>query len=1013
MSGDQQSNRSEAAAALRPKPLTYDFEDVRGEESKAIWERRHATRGEVKPTIRNAGTPSDLVGLALSGGGIRAASVGLGALQALRDSRLLKEVDYMSTVSGGGYVGGYLSSAAISPETSVDGMLAAKKPTTSTQAGGHSALVTRFIFGGKYLNRPWEAANKYLIGLFLNNLLLFSGLVAFGACVALFWRLLDLDSVRDFLNLFYLGTDITAAFLPFLILFGIWLIAWAVTVRFRKEDAPNKLAQWIFIPSVASFLIGVTILLVNPEITLGFFGKLFGVTKIENNGLVAKWLFGIIAVGLTPFLGLKKLVRLTSSPLNLWQRALIRIAVLALTVGVPLLAVGVLSMRNISDTASDPDDNLRRSDVYNWPAFLGTLENVVESLRAVRQPVSDVPPDPHWTDHVSDGILNTLNTDLKRVVKKVDDVRRVELQLNPNFFARCWMLTGWFEQDNLLWKYWNGQLTRNDAQDQLCQKLNDTILRSRVFPFALAIEGKSSAQSDSAAKPISSTVDGFSRLRATANNRDNGNTPVMTPALAEAIADAELQYGSKLWNDDEAKEFNLSLLRALHPECFYIEGKAYRDVVVRGDEFVRMMILLAAAPIFLLSSCLINMNWSSMHRFYRDRIRHAFVIPGQGGSVDVDLSKLDTTKEGAPYHLINAAIDLNRPRFLDEVDAEAAKIDTDRRDIQSFLFSERYCGSDATGWSVTAEYEQCRSDNISLADALALSGAALSPLRTTSIGLKVAMWALNLNLGQWLPNPKRGRPSWGPSFARLLSEFNLPVAEATYCYVSDGGFADNLGIMALLRRRCRVIIAVDASCDSKGSFADLNAVIRNARMRYGVDILQLSGHDVLSTECLEPDEKGLCQRHFALARIKYPEEDAIGSWLVYFKPSFTGDEGADLMKYKLEDPEFPNDSTANQFYEPAKIESYRRLGFHMMQSFCKELKTARKRGLMQRMVALHSRLAEAKKTELEKASIKRDAVPTALAQLQYLSQSVHSAVGSFPAGGSANADSESAIAKPR
>jgi predicted acylesterase/phospholipase RssA len=49
-----------------------------------------------------------LIGLAFSGGGIRSATFNLGILQALACSRLLGAFDYLSTVSGGGYIGGWL-----------------------------------------------------------------------------------------------------------------------------------------------------------------------------------------------------------------------------------------------------------------------------------------------------------------------------------------------------------------------------------------------------------------------------------------------------------------------------------------------------------------------------------------------------------------------------------------------------------------------------------------------------------------------------------------------------------------------------------------------------------------------------------------------------------------------------------------------------------------------------------------------------------------------------------------
>jgi hypothetical protein len=51
-----------------------------------------------------------LVGLSFSGGGIRSATFNLGVLQALHRHGVLPHVDYLSTVSGGGYVGGAMSS---------------------------------------------------------------------------------------------------------------------------------------------------------------------------------------------------------------------------------------------------------------------------------------------------------------------------------------------------------------------------------------------------------------------------------------------------------------------------------------------------------------------------------------------------------------------------------------------------------------------------------------------------------------------------------------------------------------------------------------------------------------------------------------------------------------------------------------------------------------------------------------------------------------------------------------
>jgi len=50
-------------------------------------------------------TALGLTGLACSGGGIRSAAFCLGALQGLQSKETVRHMDYLSTVSGGGYVG--------------------------------------------------------------------------------------------------------------------------------------------------------------------------------------------------------------------------------------------------------------------------------------------------------------------------------------------------------------------------------------------------------------------------------------------------------------------------------------------------------------------------------------------------------------------------------------------------------------------------------------------------------------------------------------------------------------------------------------------------------------------------------------------------------------------------------------------------------------------------------------------------------------------------------------------
>lgn len=81
-------------------------EERNGNEKEVAFDRVIGQPGSAEePWV--AFTNRDRVGLALSGGGIRSATFNLGLLQSLRHKGILNLIDYLSTVSGGGYVGGF------------------------------------------------------------------------------------------------------------------------------------------------------------------------------------------------------------------------------------------------------------------------------------------------------------------------------------------------------------------------------------------------------------------------------------------------------------------------------------------------------------------------------------------------------------------------------------------------------------------------------------------------------------------------------------------------------------------------------------------------------------------------------------------------------------------------------------------------------------------------------------------------------------------------------------------
>ncbi|HEV8197493.1 MAG TPA: patatin-like phospholipase family protein, partial [Gemmatimonadales bacterium] len=90
-----------------PPEESAPFREVFARECEDIRARRESYRLG-KPANPDA-PPADLKGLALSGGGIRSATFCLGILQRLQADGMLKHFDYLSTVSGGGFIGGWWS----------------------------------------------------------------------------------------------------------------------------------------------------------------------------------------------------------------------------------------------------------------------------------------------------------------------------------------------------------------------------------------------------------------------------------------------------------------------------------------------------------------------------------------------------------------------------------------------------------------------------------------------------------------------------------------------------------------------------------------------------------------------------------------------------------------------------------------------------------------------------------------------------------------------------------------
>ena len=328
-----------------------------------------------------------------------------------------------------------------------------------------------------------------------------------------------------------------------------------------------------------------------------------------------------------------------------------------------------------------------------------------------------------------------------------------------------------------------------------------------------------------------------------------------------------------------------------------------------------------------------NPNILTFHRFYRDSLARAYLFLVKGVDRAFKLFTLNPGKTpdewgAAPYPLINTCLNLlgRDPEHFSGTSTN-----------EHFILSPLYCGSKLTGYAPSngPAYK-----SMTLATAMAVSGAAVNPDMgyKTNRFLAFAMTILNLRLGYWAPNPRfQSFPglTWWPFFhiAELISRTN---ANRMRVLLSDGGHIENLGVFELLRRRCRLIFAVDAGADPDFTFQDLQELIIQARNILGVKI----EFSVMPETVIRPEPShGYSRAHFAVASISdlpgaYENLKGYRGILIYVKASLKAPDIVRKTKepsylYKTWHPAFPHESTADQFFDEPQWNAYYTLGKDM------------------------------------------------------------------------------------
>ena len=294
----------------------------------------------------------------------------------------------------------------------------------------------------------------------------------------------------------------------------------------------------------------------------------------------------------------------------------------------------------------------------------------------------------------------------------------------------------------------------------------------------------------------------------------------------------------------------------------------------------------------------------------RDDTRRLFPVIGTTLNLVRGATKAGQERKGAPFFIT--------PTTCGFLDSERKK--------KSFIETGKYAGAEQ-------KVRNAEPVGMTLGTAMTLSGAAVSPNMGyhSSPSTAFLMTLFNVRLGGWLPNPasqrgesvKRSKPP--NALKALYSEMlGLTDEESSAIYLSDGGHFDNLGLYEMIRRRCARIIVVDASQDGEFGFADLAASVRKIRIDFDVEIEFRMPMPMVT----EIDWTNGAQP-YALADVKYSarkDRPKMCGKLLYIKSCGQPPMPIDVRGYANQDAAFPADSTADQFFSESQFESYRRLG---------------------------------------------------------------------------------------
>lgn len=853
-------------------------------------------------------------GLALSGGGIRSATFALGVLQALARDNLLRCFHYQSTISGGGYIGGFLQ--GLIRRRGFDGAYDVLRSTLRERAltpgrppgDDLQAPIQHLREYSNYLSprkSPLSGDTLGMIGTFVRNVLLVQ--------VQLCALLLALSLLPMLLFHFVMrwttaapGVSLSVALL--LCVFAAGLLGWigAQTGRTLRGDVGDQRPR----PRVVLAAAGVVV-----SLAVGSFLGAAGLSKLTV--LPAPW-----------------------DALSTWLLPQGSLALrLGVTTGVLYLAVWLvwITLDTVLSTLRRNDDEWRSPlQQHRFRFLFAAIGAAVFSGLAIVTVLRLLAP---WG--ASDASLWH------------------SIIIGPAFTLAAVTLTG-------IVHVGLAGAALSDLQREVWARVGGKtaglVLIGIVLTLALAIYGpwmlilladyvgEEWREASGWAGVIAWLFTSGSGVMLAYSHRSGGAKP--RSALLDRlvrIAPAVFVLGLLVGISLAAQAllvFGGWTPRPHWPDPKLSDYLGYLATGAGTQAGVVATVALIATGIWLLFGLAVNVNEFSMNAFYRNRLVRCYLgasnaqrqpepITNFDPHDDIVLADVVEVERDAGcrplYPLIGTTLNLVAAKQLDWQDRKAA----------SFCLTPGYCGyvpppSHAGGTAIGDPAAHAAATAIpgatpdplaaalTLGSAISISGAAVSPNMGyhSSPAVTFLLTLFDARLGWWLANPSHSthpRADSAPfSAGWLLTEMlGLTRDGGRYVYLSDGGHFENLGLYELVRRRCRFVLCVDAGADPQRTFADLGNAVHKCRVDFGADI-------TIDVSALKRGADGTSARNCAVGRIVYA--DGSSGTLLYLKPTLTGTEPTDVAHYASAHPTFPHESTGDQFFDEAQFESYRRLG---------------------------------------------------------------------------------------